>query len=204
MSPPDDKPSSPASDPSAGSDAGARLRTDLENHFFGAARDGLRERLRDVARTRIEQMESLAEISGIEDVEVLEKLVFLGIGHEALAALTLYPLVAVAWADGRVDGRERHAVLDAALECGLERRGVSYALLEDWLKQQPDGVLLAAWQSFVNELSGRVTPEWRATFQREILTRARAVANATGGFLALDKTSNSEQRVLDMLHAAFA
>jgi len=193
---------SPPSEPPE--DKRSRHHADLEESFFAPARDGLRERLQQTARARVEEMESLAGVSGIEDVAVLEKLVVLGIGHEALAALTLYPLVAVAWADGRVDRKERQTVLAAALECGLEPDGVSYHLLEDWLAHPPDTLLLGAWQGFVQELSRRVTPEWRATFAREILSRARAVANATGGFLALDKTSSREQTVLNELRAAFA
>jgi hypothetical protein len=182
---------------------GSDHQTDLEDSFFSGARSGLRERLKEVERTRVEQMESLAEISGIEDVEVLEKLVVLGLGHEALAALTLYPLVAVAWADGKVDSRERETALAAAIECGLERDGVSYHLLEDWLEHAPDALLLRAWQGFVRELAQQMTPEWRATFEHELLRRSRAVANASGEFLALDKTSKSEQRVLDGLRSSF-
>ena len=178
-------------------------RSDLEDSFFSGARDGLRERLREVADTRVEQMESLAKISGIADIELLEKLVVLGIDQETLAALTLYPLVAVAWADGVVDRRERETVLKAAVECGLERGGVSHDLLEDWLEHAPEPLLLRAWQGFVRELAQQVTPDFRATFERELLRRARAVANATGGFLALDKTSSSEQRVLEQLRKSF-
>ena len=185
------EPSKPAKDESH--------RTDLEDSFFAGARGGLREQLREVERSRVEQMESLARVSGIADVAVLEKLAVLGLGHETLAALTLYPLVAVAWADGHVDRRERETVLNAAVECDLERDGVSYKLLGDWLKHPPDALLLRAWKGFVRELARQLTPEFRATFEHELLRRARAVANATGGFLALDKTSSSEQRVLDEL-----
>jgi tellurite resistance protein len=136
-------------------------------------------------------------------VEVLEKLVALGVRSETLAALTLYPLVAVAWADGKVDRHERDAVLRAARECGLKPEGISYDLLASWLDQQPDAVLLAAWTSLVREICRQAEPEWRVIFAQELLTRAGAVADASGGFLALDKTSDEEQVVLDQLRAAF-
>jgi hypothetical protein len=48
-----------------------------------------------------------------------------------------------------------------------------------------------------------VTPEWRVVFAREFLARAHAVADASGGFLALDKTSGVEQQLLDELRGAF-
>ncbi len=175
----------------------------LEDSFFSRARPELRARLREAERERTRQMEMLAEISGIADVAVLEKLVVLGIRNETLSALTLYPLVAVAWADGTVDAHERDAVLKGAEACGIDRDAVSYQLLADWLEYPPDGLLLAAWKGFVADLSHQLEEDWRQRFEREILSRARAVANASGGFLALDKTSGSEQTVLDELKAAF-
>ena len=148
-------------------------------------------------------METLAEVSGIDDVEVLEKVVLLGIRSETLAALTLYPLVAVAWADGKVDRHEREAVLRGAHECGVASGSVSYDLLAAWLEERPDAVLLAAWQGLVRELASQVDAEWRVVFARELLSRANAVAEASGGFLALEKPSADEQTVLDRLRTAF-
>ena len=176
---------------------------DLDDSFFGRPRAELLERLREAEHTRTQQMETLAEVSGIEDVEVLEKLVLLGIRSETLAALTLYPLVAVAWADGKVDRHEREAVLRGAEDCGVAPGSVSYGLLAAWLEERPDALLLRAWQGLVHELAGQVDAEWRAVFARELLGRAQAVAEASGGFLALEKTSPDEQTVLDRLRTAF-
>ena len=178
-------------------------RANLEDSFFAEPRAGLRERLRKAERDRTRQMETLAEVSGIEDVEVLEKLVLLGIRSETLAALTLYPLVAVAWADGDVDRHEQEAVLRGAEECGVAPGSVAFDLIAGWLDEQPDALLLGAWRALVGELVLRVTPEWRVVFAREFLARAHAVADASGGFLALDKTSGVEQQLLDELRGAF-
>ncbi len=50
-------------------------RTSLEDSFFAEPRAGLRERLREAEKDRTRRMETLAEVSGIDDVEVLEMLV---------------------------------------------------------------------------------------------------------------------------------
>lgn len=175
----------------------------LEESFFGDTHGDLRERLRVAERTRTEQMASLADVSGIHDVEVLEKLVLVGVRSETLAALTLYPLVAVAWADGKVDRHERQAVLNGAARCGVEPGSVSHDLLSGWLAREPDTVLLDAWKALVAEIARRVDDDWREIFTRELLSRAFAVADASGGFLALEKISAEEQQVLDELRAAF-
>ena len=178
-------------------------RSTLEDCFFADPRTGLRERLREAGENRTRQMESLAEVSGIEDVEVLEKLVLLGIQSETLAALTLYPLVAVAWADGTVDRHERDAVLRSATECGIAAGSVAHDLIASWLEEQPGSLLRQTWQEYTRQLAARVSPEWRVVFGRELLARAHAVADASGGFLALDKTSSVERQALDELRAVF-
>jgi hypothetical protein len=189
--------------PSNDSDDRSSHHRNLGDSFFGKPRAELLERLREAEHTRTEQMETLAEVSGIDDIAVLEKLVLLGIRSETLAALTLYPLVAVAWADGKVDRHERETVLRGANDCGVAPGSVSYDLLAGWLEERPDAVLLAAWEGLVGELTGQVDAEWRVVFARELLGRARAVAEASGGFLALEKTSADEQSVLDRLRKAF-
>ena len=54
----------------------------------------------------------------VADDAVLEKLANFGMDASTLAALSLAPLVLVAWADGEVDAKERDAVLAAAAEVG--------------------------------------------------------------------------------------
>jgi len=178
-------------------------RSTLEDRFFADPRAELRERLREAGKNRTRQMESLADVSGIEDIEVLEKLVLLGIQSETLAVLTLYPLVAVAWADGTVDRHERDAVLRSATECGMAPGSVAHDLVASWLEEPPGSLLRQAWQEYTQQLTARVSPEWRVVFGRELLARAHAVADASGGFLALDKTSSVERRVLDDLRSVF-
>jgi hypothetical protein len=182
-------------------DDGRSHQQGLEDGFYSPTRAELREKIAEAERARSEQMEALAEASGITNVDML---VVLGVGCEALAALTLYPLVAVAWADGKTDRHERESVLEAGESSGIHAGSTNYLLLTDWLDHQPPGaLLLAAWKGLVGELCAEMDDTARDSFRTQILERARAVANASGAFLALDKTSGSEQRILDDLASAF-
>ncbi len=179
-------------------------RRELEDGFFSPVRQELRARIRDAERARSEQMLALADASGITNIAMLQKLAAFGVGSETLAALTLYPMIAVAWADGRVDRGERRIALAAAEECGLKPDSHSYRLLVEWLDlAPPDRLLRDAWVSVVGELCTEMGDDQRADFRSEILARTRAVASATGGFLGLGKISRVEQKVLDALFSAF-
>jgi hypothetical protein len=77
-------------------------------------------------------------------------------------------------------------------------------LFEQWLAEPPPPVLLAAWKDYISAFSSTLSQEARRTLKRELLGRARAVAEAAGGFLGLGrKISPAEERVLKQLEGAF-
>ena len=98
---------------------GARGRA-LENAFFLQEDMKLIERQRELGKLR-ETRRNLARVSGIRDEKVLDHLMALKIRPETLASLVLVPLVEVAWADGRLDEKEKKALLHAARHLDSKR-----------------------------------------------------------------------------------
>jgi hypothetical protein len=136
---------------------------------------------------------------------VLEQLAAVDLSSETLAALSLVPLVEVAWADGRLDAKERSALLAAAERAGLSKDSASYQLLEEWFRERPSPKLLAAWKAYVAALSQTLNIRAQDALKQDLLGRARLVAEAAGGFLGLGKRiSSAEQAVLTELEQAFA
>ena len=120
----------------------------LEEAFFARENEALRRRLREMDETK-RAKEALAAASGITDDAVLERLAALDISSETLAALSLIPLVAVAWADGSIDDKERAGVFSRAAEAGVGKGDVSHELFERWLTEPPPPALVAAWKDYV-------------------------------------------------------
>jgi len=175
----------------------------LEESFFAKENAALLERLKAEEGAKLTKA-NLAEISGIDDDEVLEKIVDLGIDLGSWAAISLIPLVEVAWADGKVEAKERRAVLTAAEANGILPGSPSFDLLESWLNRRPDGRLLEAWGGYIVDLCATLGPAEVASVKRQVLGRARDVATATGGFLGLgSKISREEEIVLEELAKAF-
>src|SRR5438105_8011251 len=92
-------------------------RKALEEAFFAKQNERVKQQLRAKQEGQARR-EALAAASGIRDEGVLDQLVALGLGAETLAALSLVPLVEVAWADGTIDAKERAAIL-----AGIEKQG---------------------------------------------------------------------------------
>lgn len=174
----------------------------LEEQFFARQEKELRERVRRQAAAEARR-EALAEASGIREPAVLDHLASLDLDGETVAALSLVPLVEVAWAEGTLHPKERDAVLRAARDSGVAPDSAAWVLLESWLEAPPDRELLTAWEGYVEALVADLGPEERRKLRRELLDRARAVADAAGGFLNLGKISEAEEAMLSRLEQAF-
>lgn len=148
--------------------------------------------------------ETVVAIWGISDGAVLNRLVELGLTTETVAAISLTPLVEVAWADGKVDKKEKAAVLEAASNYGLQRGDVSYLLLEGRLGERPGEALMETWKAYIRLLSHALEPQVLDTLRNDVMSRARHVAEASGGILGLgSKISAEELAVMDKLEQAF-
>jgi hypothetical protein len=175
----------------------------LEDLFFRQ-----QDELLIAKRRELERMEhtrkALAEASGIANPAVLDALVALDVAPDLVASLAVVPLVEVAWADGHVDPRERDAILTGAAGTGMGKGSVDYALLAEWLKHQPPAKLMKAWTHYVEGLCEKLGDAERQALRHDLLDRARAVAEAAGGFLGLiSKVSAQEREVLAKLESAF-
>ncbi|MDD5629534.1 MAG: hypothetical protein PHU21_10755 [Elusimicrobia bacterium] len=176
----------------------------LEDLFFLAEDRKLIEQARQIERLKL-SCQALKEVSGIHNEQVLRKLVSLQVDPKAVSCLSLVPLVEVAWADGEVDAAERKALLAAAADAGMQPGGVDHELLESWVSRRPPAQMLEAWTHYVQGLCERLSPEERKLLKDDIMGQARAVAEASGGFLGLGcKVSVSEARILKKLASAFA
>ena len=176
----------------------------LEEAFFKKQHEQQLAKLRR-EQERAEAREALAAASGIsDDPDLLDRLVALGIHAETLAALTLIPLVEVAWADGKMEPRERDAILRGAESSGIQPGSPSYGLLEIWTHDRPAPELLTTWKSYIGALVEELSADQKWHLEEKIIGRARAVAEAAGGFLGLGaKVSAEEEAMLAELAAAF-
>src|SRR5262245_40983293 len=166
----------------------------LEDEFFHRADKQLLARLK-VAKAVEATRETLGKASGVTDTAVLDRMIALGIKPPTLAALSLVPVVEVAWADGTLDAKERRGTQQRAREAGISPEGM--ALLETWLDRQPNPELFDTWVQMVKSVRAQLGPDELASLKTAVLERARAVAGASGGVLGLGgKVSAAEAAML--------
>jgi hypothetical protein len=178
-------------------------RRALEEEFFRKENEKLRARLRqkqEKAALKAELRESLR----VDDESLLDALVDLGLTPATALALAIVPLAEVAWADGRLEAKEREALLALAKDYGIDPRHPSYEMLAGWLTHRPRPQLVELWADYVAAIVSRLGEHERTEMRERTLQRARRIAEAAGGILGLgNKISPEEEVVLATLAHAF-
>ena len=175
----------------------------LEDQFFEKENKEKLAAMKDKMDSQ-RSREDLRKASGMSDDAVLDRLVALGLRSNTIAALSLVPLISVAWADGEIQDNERTAILQGAHGKGLEQGTDGYELLQTWLKTKPSEDLFNAWESYIKALASQLNEEQNRLLKNQIVGFAKMVANSAGGFLGIGKISSGEEKVLARIEAAFA
>lgn len=175
----------------------------LENQFYDKENQQKLGAMKEKLETQSTRDE-LRKASGMSDDAVLDKLVGLGLKGNTIAALSLVPLISVAWADGSIQDNERTAILQGAHGKGLEQGTDGYALLQTWLEKRPSDDLFVAWEAYIKALASQLNDEQNRLLKNQILGFAKMVATSAGGILGFGKVSGTEEKVLQRIEAAFA
>jgi tellurite resistance protein len=175
----------------------------LEEEFFRKEDEKLRQKLREKQEREALKAEMRQSLQ-IQEEHLLDALVDLGLTAETALALGLVPLVEVAWADAKLEPKERDVLLKVAAEYGVDPRHPSYALLEGWLQHRPRPQMAELWSEYIGAIVARLDESERVAMRDRMLGRARRVAEAAGGILGLGrKVSPEEETVLAQLARAF-
>ena len=176
----------------------------LEEQFF-QQEEAKKIAARKVEREKKERKEELKTASGMDDDAVLDRLVEIGISAKTIAAVSLVPLVEVAWADGQMDQRERDAILQGAKGKGIEEDSEAYKLLNAWLDKKPGKDLFDAWAGYIDALNEELTDGQLEILKRQVIDRARGIAESAGGFLfgTFGRVSAEEKEAIEDRLEAF-
>lgn len=174
----------------------------LEEAFFHKEEAHLIEALKEQKQTH-DKIGTLSLVSGITDSNLLNIGVDLGIEAETFSALSLIPLLKVAWSDHSLDDKEFKVILKSASQISIEKESLAYKLLEDWLSREINPNLFFIWEGYIKSLKQELSIKDFELLKKEILTRCKTVAKASGGFLGIGNVSSVEKTALQKIEAAF-
>lgn len=175
------------------------------------ARERARQEEERMARERVQLETELAAKQQVEQLEqakekklsaVQQALAEVGLDEASYPALILFPLLQVAWADGKLQEEEIQSIVEqgqalVAQEQYARFRSVFEALPEYLERERPDALTFTRARHLLIALAMR-----HRFFNLEqadldlVLPLCRAVASAAGGFLGVGKISKEEKQVL--------
>jgi hypothetical protein len=186
--------------PMADADAFKNRCRSLENAFFSDQDQKLIRELQDKLSAE-EAVSKLQAETGIKDTSTLKALHDLGITPGALSAFRIFPLIAVAWADGTLDPQEATTVRMIA-ERYVSQGSAACSLLDRWLKEKPSAEMLAAWESSSEAVFSSIGTQQSASLKTQLVDEIGEVARASGGVLGFVATAKSESDLIARIKRA--
>ncbi|MCR9120625.1 MAG: hypothetical protein NXI22_27130 [bacterium] len=174
----------------------------LEEQFFHKVDDQLIAQLKAHIAAD-DDKKRLSEMTHVTDESLLDELMSQGLSTKTIAAVSLVPLVLVAWADGRMDKLKRDAVLEAAHDQGVAPNSAAHSLLIHWLDEKPDDQLAVTWRHYVGCILSEMNESAREILRSNTLRRADKIAQASGGVLGFGAVSRNESDVIAELESVF-
>jgi hypothetical protein len=148
-------------------------------------------RERQLAALRDKERGAIAGVLATSE-EVAEEALELGFDSETARILHLVPVIQVAWADDKLDDKEREKVLELASDRGVEPGSSAYEFLELLLDEKPSKQFFDR----TNRVIAHLVADGGVESSDNLLELCRAVAEASGGFFGLTSAVSSEEREL--------
>ncbi|MCB1198449.1 MAG: hypothetical protein R3A45_03295 [Bdellovibrionota bacterium] len=143
-------------------------------------------------------LEELQNQTGITDTDLLGRLLDHGITAAEITSLTLFPIAYVAWADGKLDAKEKEAIAKACHDFGITKNSATMELMQSWLDHPTDEELFELWTQWMQALLEHMEPDDAKGFGINIKNKTLSVAKASRSFLGLGAAiSHTEQEVLN-------
>lgn len=173
------------------------LGSQAEEKYFREKEQQLITKLKEKA-ARESARKALSEAVGVSDEEILRTLEDMGYDREVVTVLHLVPLLAVAWADGRISDEERSKIVEAARSWGVHEGTAADKKLQNWLNTRPEEVQINRALRVIRDIMQFRAAEKKASYRASVLELAEAVAEASGGLLGLGRrTSAAERKVIE-------
>jgi hypothetical protein len=174
----------------------------LEYEFFHRVDEELWQNLRNSLEFS-KKRDAIVDATGITDDAVIRELVELEMNSDTIFALSLFPLIWVAWADGHIGSRQRLLILDSAHAIGHERDTVSHYLINAWLDHEPGRRLQTLWKDYIRSVCQTLGPESRQSLRSDMLARASQVADAVNIRYGFHELEQAQMAVLAEIEEAF-
>lgn len=128
---------------------------------------------------------------GCLDLSLADRISALGFDGESAAAFDLMPLIHVAWADGKIQRKERGLILEVLAVRGFEPGSQAFLTVESLLERRPSEAFFDESMRVLKEALGN-----RPAVGATIVALCTQVAEVAGGVLGMRRVSPAERKLI--------
>lgn len=168
--------------------------TSEEERYFSKKEFDRREFVRQKIEREVKHQREIRRIGqtvGESSTEILEQIRKLGFDGETAVVFQLLPLVIVAWADGKVSGKERTVIFKWLEARGIAEGSDAWTMMGTLLEQRPSDHVMEEGLRLLALVSSHHEGE-----AKSIVDLCFALAESHGGFFGLGKKMSEEERAL--------
>lgn len=165
---------------------------DDEDRYFQErdqeSRRKLREKLQEQAQT-LEEQQKIAQSVETDDAALAERIKQLGFDGDSARIFDLMPLVHVAWADGKIQRKERAAILRILETRGIHPGTEAFSMMESLLEERPSDAYMKQSLEVLRQVTGGLSDR-----AQSIVDMCIEVAASSGGMLGLGKRIGDDEK----------
>jgi uncharacterized tellurite resistance protein B-like protein len=173
----------------------------LENQFFAELDARLLAELK-IKQEHDNLVGEFARITGFKDEKTLESIYKLGVTPQSFAALRVFPMVAMAWADGMLDEAEIVTVKTLASTHFDLKQSPAGQLLSKWLESEPSSEQFESWETYAKTLVSSMPAQAAEELKKTLIGEIKTIASSSGGLLGWAAISAGEHKALNRIEAA--
>ena len=165
---------------------------DDEDRYFQErdqeSRRKLREKLQEQAQT-LEEQQKIAQSVETDDAALAERIKQLGFDGDSARIFDLMPLVHVAWADGKIQRKERAAILRILDTRGIHPGTEAFSMMESLLEERPSDAYMKQSLEVLRQVTGGLSDR-----AQSIVDMCIEIAASSGGMLGLGKRIGDDEK----------
>lgn len=146
----------------------------------------------------------LQKVTGLENRELLQRLLRAGFTAQNIHAITWLPVVMVAWASDGVSPEEIRASQLLKLDTQNPDSSETTQLFQAWLAKKPSHELWQLWEEYTRARAAVQPAQLHVHTGYMILEMSRRVARASGGVLGFGQVSTAEYEILNRIRAVYS
>ncbi len=160
---------------------------------------------KDLSQTmsQLRNRQKLAEICGIHDDALVERIYKAGLDADSVEALLFFPLAEIAWASGRVSNTECDTAIAAICDADLAENFPAIRQFRAWLARKPSKEMSQLWRDYMIEKLHSIDQSQRTAIGLRLMNYALAIAQANGGMFGIGRVCRAERVVLDRIKRMF-